>query len=332
MPLPALNWRYVGAQNFVSGIANSHDAVYTLGTAATYADGTARTPGTGSAWTWLRDQTGTGGSTISVYGAPPTNPLNFRYILGGAPTGTAYTMAAPDTGSSAANTVVVGMNRNAGAYTTWTSTTPFTTASSFSQYWFATRSFATVAYDTVAMWESQEGCVIQYGLISTGATSTAKFGALIDPLTYTVGTTCETDQRLYVFYGSGANTTTSNTWQQFQDTDSILFGGLGTIASAHATAFTPGTNSLITGVQSLAKMYANTNSSTFVALNGDIPRIPLYASFRNAAGNNFIGQWRDVAVIRNAISRQVLSVGGVPNGYVLGANLNSAQHAALLLY
>lgn len=330
MPLPALNWRYVGAQNFTTGIANSHNAVYTLGTATTYADGSARTPGSGSAWTWQRDQTG--GTTIAIYGAPPTNALNFQYILGGTPTTTTFTMAAPDTGTSAANIVVVGMNRNAGAYTTWTSTTPFTTASSFSQYWNATRSFATVAYDTVAMWESQEGCIIQYGLISTGVTSTAMIGALIDPLTYTVGTTCETDQRLYCFAGTGSNTTTSNTWQQFQDTDSMLFGGLGTVGSAHATTFTPGTNSLITGVQSLAKMYANTNATTFVSLNGDIPRIPVYASFRNSTGNTFIGQWREVNIIRNAISRQVLSVGGSPNGYVLAANINSAQHAALLLY
>ncbi len=39
MALSALNWRYVGVRTFTAGsLTLSHDAVYDLGTAATYAD------------------------------------------------------------------------------------------------------------------------------------------------------------------------------------------------------------------------------------------------------------------------------------------------------
>ena len=76
MPLPALNWRFVGGLAFTPGSINAGlDALYTLGTATTYADGTTRTPGTGSAWTWLREVSGV---TVAAYGNPPTNALNFR--------------------------------------------------------------------------------------------------------------------------------------------------------------------------------------------------------------------------------------------------------------
>jgi hypothetical protein len=52
MALPTLNWKYVGALNHVvSSINSALDAVYTLGTSVTYADGSPRVPGTGSAWT-----------------------------------------------------------------------------------------------------------------------------------------------------------------------------------------------------------------------------------------------------------------------------------------
>ena len=59
MALTPLNWKYVGAATFtVNNIAACLDAIYTLGQATTYANGAARTPGTGSAWTWARSSPG----------------------------------------------------------------------------------------------------------------------------------------------------------------------------------------------------------------------------------------------------------------------------------
>ena len=91
MALPTLNWKYVGALNHtVSSINSALDAVYTLGTAVTYADGSVRVPGTGSAWTWNREISGV---TVAAYGAPPTNALGFRYIIGGTLVGGAAAFA-----------------------------------------------------------------------------------------------------------------------------------------------------------------------------------------------------------------------------------------------
>jgi hypothetical protein len=142
MANPTLNWRYVGTLTFVSAINNALDAVYTLGTAVTYADGSARVPGTGSAWTWARE-VAAGPVTVAAYGIPPVNALGFNYIIGGTSGASAYTFLTPDS-ATLANCIVYGMNRSSGAFTTWTSATPFTNASGFSGYWRGTRAFASL--------------------------------------------------------------------------------------------------------------------------------------------------------------------------------------------
>ena len=94
MANPTLHWRML-APVFVPNpsTAGLLDALYQMGTATTYADGTTRTPGTfttpgtaslpatlgtGSAWTWNFDNTtfGTGNKT-AIYGyAPTTTAMN----------------------------------------------------------------------------------------------------------------------------------------------------------------------------------------------------------------------------------------------------------------
>ena len=110
MANPTLNWRYVGSLTYVSSISNALDAAYTLGTSATYADGSARVPGIGSAWTWNREVSGV---TVAAYGVPPVNALGFNYIIGGTVGVSAYTFLTPDT-VTAVNTIVYGMNRSSG--------------------------------------------------------------------------------------------------------------------------------------------------------------------------------------------------------------------------
>ena len=120
MSLPAVNWRYVGNQTFAAAtVASALDALYTLGIKTTYADGSARTPGSGSAGTYSRFQAT--GVTQSVYLTPSvTTALNQRIILSGY-TGTAPTPggtpATPDT--MAADNIFISLNKNSGAFASW---------------------------------------------------------------------------------------------------------------------------------------------------------------------------------------------------------------------
>ena len=314
MALSALTWKFVGTQSFVSGIANSHDAVYTLGTAATYADGSARTPGLGSAWTWARE---VAVSTVAVYGNPPINALSMRYILAGDLLTTAYTFLTPDV-SGAGNIVLCGMNRASGVYTTWTNAQPFT--SGFSGFWRGARAFSAVAYDSVSMWESPEGCVLQYAIASTGVTSVVLFGAIIDPLNTAAGT-CESDGRLYVFSGSGSSAAVSSVF--LAATTDAPFSHNAASQAQHCGIFSPGTTTVVP----VTRFGVFQPSATFIALNGDIVRLPF--SLVNSS-NAFIGQARSVYIIRDAQSRLRWDNAGTPIGSIVGASINAAQDCYLL--
>jgi hypothetical protein len=320
MPLPALNWKFVGDLAFTPSSINAGlDGLYSLGTATAYADGSARVPGTGSAWTWLREVSGV---TVAAYGNPPTNSLDFRYILGGAVGAVAYPILTPDAVTQV-NTLVYGMNRSSGAFTTWSAAQPFT--SGFSNYWRATRSFATVAYDTVALWESQEGCVIQYGVMSTGATSSVQFGALFDPLSSAAGN-CESDGRLYSMCGSGSSSTTNSVWLSG---GAAIFGEGNSVANDyHAGIFAPGTAVMFGGAGVQTRRFGTFNvSAAYNSLNDDVPRVPLCVTSTAGA---FLGQGRGIYIARDTMSRTTLMNGAAPVGYIVSASLIAPQDAVLL--
>ena len=320
MPLPTLNWKYVGALNHTASSINSAlDAVYTLGTAVTYADGSARVPGTGSAWTWNREIIGV---TVAAYGSPPTNALNFRYIIGGTLVASGYTFINPDA-ATLGNVIVYGMNRSSGAYTSWANAQPFT--SGFSGYWRATAVY-TNPYDSVTMWESQEGCVIQFNRLTTGNISAVNFGALFDPLSAST-LVAESDGRIYSMSGTGSVGITSGGW--LNTGSGGLFGsGGGAVSGAHAGTLAPGSTVMVGGGGAQTSRFGDFSASAaLVSPNGDIVRIPF--SQLSSAGN-YLGQARNIYVIRDAISRQVYTVGATPVGYVFGASSNAASDSVLL--
>lgn len=322
MPLSTLNWRYVGNANFVSGIANSHDAVFTLGTSVTYADGSTRTPGSGSAWTWQRQQVL--GVTEAVYGVPPINALSMSYILAGNTATTAYPFLAPDT-AGLVNVVVVGMNRESGAYTSWSNAQPFT--SGFGGYWRSTRPFTTITYDNVAMWESQEGCIVQYSRNSDGVCSYAAFGALFDPLS-AAAADAETDGRRYYFGGSGS---TANTLTNFWD---VWFGATAdggflhhqqTNQVAHFATFSPGLTTVVAAYHAEAFRPGN----ALLTPSGNVVRLPF--AVLSVAGT-FLGQARQIFVVKDSVTRQAWLDGATPIGYIVGGTSVAQGDCALLLY
>jgi hypothetical protein len=328
MALSPLNWRYVGVQSFTAGnIFLANDAVYLLGAATTYADGSARTPGSGSAWTWAQE--GTGAACVAAYGTPPINALSFKYIVAGDTTTTAYTFLTPDT-LGAVSVVKYGMARGAGAYTTWTNAQPFTTG--FSGYWRATRSFASVAYDSVAMWESQEGCILQYAQASTGLTSFATFGALFDPLS-TAAANCESDGRLYFMGGSGSTGTTNNGFWGLAAADGNFLAGVNTAQTAHFACFAPGSTVMFGGAgNSTYRLLGGTVSNTLTAANGDIVRIPFGNILSGALLGYWCGQSRNMFIVKDSVSRLKWDNAGTTIGYIVGASTTTQADACLLLY
>ena len=323
MANPTLNWRYVGSQTYVSAINNAHDALYTLGTAATYADGSARTPGTGSAWTWNREVSGV---TVATYGVPPTNALGMAYLLGGTSGASAYTFLTPNTAATA-NLIAFSMQRGAGAYTTWTSATPFTTAG-FSGFWQATRTFAATPYDSVSLWESQEACVIQWGYSATGGSSSAWLGALIDPLSSATNN-CESDGRLYSMGGSGGSSLSSTSWAGISSDGSCWLTGLNTANTVKAGTFAPGTAVMYGGAGAqMTRLGGFAPSSSFICTNGDIAVAPMYFGY----GNYYLGQLRNCGIVKSAISRLTWSNAGVTKGYVWSPSVTTAAQAVVMTY
>ena len=320
MPLPTVNWRYVGALNHTASSINSAlDAVFTLGTSVTYADGSARVPGTGSAWTWNREIIGV---TVAAYGSPPTNALGFRYIVGGTLVAGAYTFLTPDA-TTLCNIIVYGMNRSSGAFTSWVNAQPFT--SGFSGYWRATSAY-TNPYDSVTMWESQEGCVIQFNRLTTGNISAVNFGALFDPLTAST-LIAESDGRIYSMSGTGSPSVTSGGW--LNATGGGLFGSGAVGANgAHAGTLAPGSTVMVggAGVQT-ARLGDFAVTTSLTSPNGDIVRVPF--SQLSTAGH-YLGQSRNFFLIKDAISRQTYTSGASTVGYVFGSSTTGTSDSVLL--
>ena len=326
MALPALNWRYVGSVAFTSSISNALDAAYALGTATTYADGTARVPGTGSAWTWLREVSGV---TVAAYGAPPTNALGFRYIIGGTVGAVAYPILTPDM-STQTNALVYGMNRSSGAYTSWSNAQPFT--SGFSNYWRGTRIFSIIAYDTVLMWESQEGCAIQFAVASLGVTSSVQFGALFDPLSAAAGN-CEADGRLYSMCGTGSQTTVPTNWLGTASQGAWGEGNnAGLSDTVNAGIFAPGTSVMFGGAGAQTRRFGSFTLSTglvgFGSPSGDVPRIPYCIASQAGV---FLGQGRNIYIAtRQTYSGATIREGATVVGYLSSASLTAPANGVLL--
>ena len=327
MANPTLNWRYVGTITFVSAINNALDAVYTLGTSVTYADGSARVPGAGSAWTWNRE-VAAGPVTVAAYGVPPVNALGFSFIIGGTSGASAYTFLTPDS-ATLANCIVYGMNRSSGAFTTWTSATPFTNAG-FSGFWRGTRILTTFVCDSVAMWESQEGCVLQFGVAAGGTTQSIGLGALFDPLS-TAPLNAEADGRLYSIWGSGSNAVTNGGWAQIAPpADQTAWAGASVSGACHAGTFAPGTNVMLGGAGAQTYRFGNfTPTIGFTSTNGDIARVPLTAYNAN---QTFVGQSRQWYITKDSLSRLTWTNGAVVIGYIWAPSTVTAGDAIVLTY
>jgi len=316
MPLPTLNWKYVGAQPLTSATAlATNKAVYQLGTATKYADGSTRTAGTGSAWTWLPQFSGS--DVVATNGAAPTvTPVGMRFIIAGDGATPPASMLGPDTTTAA--TGYVGMNRGAGAYSTWTAAQPFTTG--FSGYWRGFGGAFTSTANTMHMYESQETCCLLL-VTGTGAVQIVLLGALFDPLT---ATNVESDGRLYFIQTPGYAQTLAPAWLSASNSAGGSWGNMSAAPNeSHFGYFNPGLTTVTTSTRGMLM----SNATPGLSFNGDIIRIPFYAV--NASGA-FVGQARSACIIRDYNATAVVQTGATVHGYTNSAATTATYDTVLL--
>lgn len=206
MSLATLNWKKTAPVNVAaSTVAGALDALYSCLTKTTYEDGSARSAGSGSAWTAGRYQIG-GPVTEAVYCTPPTGAIAHRLIFAGSTTAKTPTMASPDTWTT--NCVLAGLAKNAGTFNAWDNAAPFTSGQ-FYGYW---RAVATGAGTFSRVWiiESQEALFVVIEL-TTGLCYPILGGAYLDPESSTSGA-CESDGARYGL-ATPSTAWTSNSFQ-----------------------------------------------------------------------------------------------------------------------
>jgi len=323
MSLAPLAWRYVGGQAFAAAtVASALDALYVLGTAVTYADGSARTPGSGSAWTWSRYQNV--GVTEACYASPPTDTLNLRIILAGAAVAAVpvQTMAVPDV--AAAGTMHCNVVKNAGAFASWNAASPFTSGQTFG-YWRAWASSSGAG--TVRLYEGTEAVLV---LIETaaGAPYAVLLGALLDPESTDVVSDAESDGKLYGMINSGPTNAIS----------SALSSGSGfldhspTASSNHASVFTPGGSTLIT----MSRRALSTGAMTTTGLktrSGRFVRAPYdYRAVASAPNDSALGRLREISMFSDGKTATKLTNGGTTVGYLVSGSRSADQDAVILAH
>lgn len=324
MPLPTQQWRFVGAAGFyASSVTTLLDAIYALGTASTYADGSSRTQGSGSAATFSRYQNSS--VTEAVYCTPATTTsLEARFIWAGVASGSpSPTMASPD--SFSAGMLMVGINKDSGSFNAWDNASPFTSGSFHGYYnvWGSSESHAQRVY----MYECQEAVYLVI-VRSNGTTRHCCVGAFVDPGS-TNTSDAESDGRLYGVYTSGGNQVVTNMFGN--PTSAGAWMGNSTSGNQqHFSCFRPYNSSLFLlerngSLQDSASGIGRLSSGGYRYFGGNIPVV------RDESPNNLVGTLRDMAFFEYGMTGTRLVSDGVVTGHVIGERSSTDEETVLLL-
>jgi len=300
MSLPHMAWRYVGTRTFgTASMASLMDELFTLGTATTYADSTSRTPGSGSAGTWARVQISS--VTECLHVAPPVNALNTRIMIGGATytPSPSPTMHSPET--FAASNLMVNLVKNAGTFTTWNATNPFTSGQTFGWgKWWSTAN----GVGNVYLWEGREAIAVIATNAAGGSARGFIAGAILDPESSDTTVDGETDGRLYGVVRTSPSTGMSNTF--WTDTGNS-FGSYtysnrfmhnsGANDQPFCAVFSPGSASLL----QMATMTVFPTSPSPTGLktrSGQFARLAI--TWRGQTADNMLGRFREAYAYSDA--------------------------------
>jgi hypothetical protein len=347
MSLPHMNWRYVGTRGFGSAGVNPTaedllNAIFNLATQTTYADGTTRTQGSGSAGTW--QQSILNGALECIYVSPPVNPLNQRIMLGGAAgTPASITMQSADT--YVQNNVMVNLVKNAGAEALanfWYTSDPFDGGEVFG--WGKWWPF-NFGYGNVFLWESSEAIAVATSDINGNNVHCVIAGALIDSETGDTVTDAESDGRLYGVIRTGAQTSATscrvsptfwtdnyNRTQNWNSYSRFMFYNGSSSSTVYnslpsAAVFSPSTNTLINMIPMTTFTEAPTLSSLKTRSSQFVSLAMLY---RNMASDCVLGRLRDIYMFTDAQLGQRLVSGTDPAGYVISGSTTTNSDAIFL--
>ncbi len=315
MSLAPLTFKYIG--NFLSPALTTSGTLAAINNAfrsTTYADGTTRITGSGIAWT---PQTQVSASTITAVALTPvTSTLGQKMIYAGAGTN-AGTMIGTEAWS-ANNRLFYGLCKNAGAFSTYSSSAPFTTGQ-FSGYLGAANA---TQVTNVHAYETQDSVFVMCET-STKAVYMSYGGAIIDPETSNASC-AESDGKIYGLCSTGY----------------ALAGGISISAYANSTFLyydggAGGTKNFIMtfGTSSLVPTYRANGlgaTTTTVLRNtaNEYVQLPLYMMKND--GTTFYGRLREVLMFTQGLNNTKLVASSVTSGYVVGANSTTVGQAILL--
>lgn len=306
MALTALTWRRIADQTVsAANVDNYLDAIHAALGAVVYTDGTARTAGTGRAWTSVKG----GAPTDRCVLTPPSGSgCNSKIIVAGFNGARTPLMKAPDTYLS--NALHVLAASNGGTLTTWDGTggsDPLGAGINFVAYNRASAACASTGL--VCVYECAEQICV---MVRVGASLWYGFCSLtIDPYS-AESLDAESDGRLYGIVTSGSTSIGTT----FESATTGWWNHGTSAGQAHAYHLQPGTGTALI----LQREFNRPSSSAGMGVlrSGKWGRLPSW--YRDSAGNDLLGELRGIK--RTGRSRQRLDIytAGARSMYAIGGS------------
>lgn len=331
--MSARTWRYVGSTTPAGMlISDVLDAVYVLGTAATYHDGSARTPGSGNAGTWARKQVT--GLTEAVYVAPASNSHTVRWNLAGSASVRTPTMLSSPADTYAVNTLLMGFSRDGATLNAtgngWDQALPFDSGSAFSGYARALASTFVATLTKVHLWECADGFVITF---ATASASVSAFACVLDTgVTHATSPLSAeaTSNGRYAWRVNGTTTADSATsWTTtVTGTSQVYFGHSTSANNPHTFVIDPGTATVRAAERSFSAMQLS-DTTTQVNQDGDAMFSPI--GLCADGGGAFFGRLPEITIGPDAQLGQKATSGGVDKAYAVSTSPTAPTDSAWLL-
>ena len=311
-----VNWRLLPAQTIVnpSSVGEYLDAIETSLGSSVYADGSAR-----SVFNWSASR-----ETNAVVCIPFLDGLTQRVIFAGAASGSP-TMAAPD--SFVANEVLIGQQKNAGAWSAWDAVSPMTSGE-FSGYWRTGFGGLPAATITLQIAETLESLVVNVWYDTSFEVYRAWGGALWR----VEASDAEADGRRYGMMVGGIGGQNSNWLGNSSSTKGGLYhsavdgnGHAGVMVVGGSGIETLGRTeaAIISTTADTNQSYLKTPSSKFIG-HGSV-------GHSRQSDGSFIGSLRGVRYGPYATQSQIYSDGGTDLGIALAYSANVADQSLILV-
>ena len=337
MSLPALEWRKlpIVTTAVTSSTSDFLNIIYNMLTGSTYFDGSARTVGSGSAWSGSKAFV-TGSNTEAILCYPPLRTALSQSVLivGKNTTGTVSggtpTMATTE-GALSTDQLGMAISKNSGDFTNWTGSRPMGPSSSFSGYIRPITGLSTLSTLKITIYESKEAIALDIG---NGATNpiynlVSMCGALIDPQQTVTSTEAELDNRIYGLLRSNQVSTTG-VESNFYNTLGTFLDHSGTAANCKSMYFVPQQSSLKT-IFSI-KFLTGNQFVSLTSISSKLVKLPIYYT-NDSSPYSFVGTLRDIYAIRDSSNNLVFRDGSSNIiGFSVSKSETSANNTILLSY